>query len=371
MAVLFPPTGYARLGPRPARWVLMLLLVLAVGLVALSVSPLKINRTRKDRDDGDGDIALYLAEVERIRRGEGYYEAAAAELAPRGYPTRSVFNWRTPLPMWLLGKLPDPQLGRILLGLLACAAVVLGFEALAREQGHGLGRPLMAGALLAGALLFCGLEDVFVAPVLWAGVLIALSVGCYGVGRRGWGVLFGVAAVFFRELALPYAVAAAGISWWEGRRRECFAWAVGLAAWSLFFLVHSLHVQPLIGPDARAHEHGWVRLLGIPFVLATVQMNAYLVLLPQWITALYFALALLGLAGWQTPLGKRVGLTACLYAAAFAAVGQEFNQYWGLLVAPLWSYGAAQAPGALRDLVRAAQIPCPRLRRGSGVPSHG
>ena len=57
-------------------------------------------------------MALYRAEVDRIRNGEGYYQAAAAELTARGYPTRSVFNWRTPLPMWLLGKHADIGAGQ-------------------------------------------------------------------------------------------------------------------------------------------------------------------------------------------------------------------------------------------------------------------
>ena len=48
---------------------------------------------------------------DRIRAGEGYYQVAAEELVERGYPTRSVFNWRTPLPMWTAHAfLPDWQL---------------------------------------------------------------------------------------------------------------------------------------------------------------------------------------------------------------------------------------------------------------------
>ena len=55
-----------------------------------------------------GDVFLYMSEVKRIHAGEGYYQAAAKELVAQGYPTASVFNWRTPLPTWLIAKLPDP-----------------------------------------------------------------------------------------------------------------------------------------------------------------------------------------------------------------------------------------------------------------------
>jgi len=144
-----PATGYARLAPFQARVVLGLLAVATVLSVAITLSPLGTTRVGND-SPGEGDVALYWAEVERIRAGEGYYEAAAVELVERGYPTRSVFNWRTPLPMWMIGKLPSAVLGKGLLGLLALAVIVLGFEALAREQGHGLGKPVACALLLTG-----------------------------------------------------------------------------------------------------------------------------------------------------------------------------------------------------------------------------
>jgi hypothetical protein len=305
---------------------------------------------------GEGDIALYKAEVDRIRDGQGYYEAAAEELVARGYPTRSVFNWRTPLPMWLLGKLPSPAQSKAILGLLALATMILGFEALAREQGHGLGRPLACALLLSGPMMPCALGDLYVSPVLWAGMLIAVSIGAYGVGRPRLGAAIGLAALFFRELALPYCVLAAGLAWWEGRRKELATWAVGLAAWCLFFGLHWLKVQPLIGADAISHNESWIQFGGAAFVIATTQMNSYLLLLPQWVTALFFAAGMLGLAGWNTPLGRRLGLSLCLYVVAFAMVGQQFNQYWGALVAPLWCFGVVRAPASLRDLLKASGV---------------
>jgi hypothetical protein len=190
--------------------------------------------------------------------------------------------------------------------------------------------------------------------MLWAGILIALSIGLYGTDRPYLGFALGLAAVFFRDVALPYCVLAAGLAWWEGRRRELGLWLAGLTGWCLFFAVHWLKVQPLVPADAQAHYEGWVQFGGTAFVISTTQMSGYLLLLPQWVTALYFVLAMLGYAGWNTPLGRRAGFSACIYVVAFGMVGQEFNQYWGALVAPLWCFGIAQAPGALRDLLRRA-----------------
>jgi hypothetical protein len=204
--------------------------------------------------------------------------------------------------------------------------------------------------------MLCILGDLFVMPVLWAGVLMALSLTCYGLNRSALGVGLGWTAVFFRELALPYCLLAMAIAWWTGRRRELLLWIAGLALWAVFYGAHYIRIAGLIQPGDRAHAQGWIQFGGTGLVIAMVQINAYLLLLPQWVTALYFAAAMCGFAGWRTPFGQRVSLTACLYVAAFGVVGQEFNQYWGALVAPLWCFGAARFPASLRDLCQAARM---------------
>jgi hypothetical protein len=83
-------------------------------------------------------------------------------------------------------------------------------------------------------------------------------------------------------------------------------------------------------------------------------MNAYLLVLPTWATAIYLVAAMVGMGGWSTPLGTRIGLSTCLFLAGFAMVGHSFNQYWGSLVAPLLCFGVARCPASLGDLWRAA-----------------
>ncbi len=128
-------TGFARLRPLAARSVLCVTLLVAFGSIGITLSPLKSGFADAPYR-GPGDLALYRTEERRIRAGESYYEAANVELRQRGYPTRSLFNWRTPLPMWLLGKLPDPALGRVLLGLLALAATCLRLRLGGARCGH-------------------------------------------------------------------------------------------------------------------------------------------------------------------------------------------------------------------------------------------
>ena len=130
------PTGFRRLSPAAARGALIVALLAALLFVGIAVSPLATGFANKPLRR-PGDIALYQAIVERIHRGESYYDAAAKELPSRGYPTRSVFNWRTPLPAWLLGALPTPMIGRVLLALLALAMPLVAIHLLARDGQIG------------------------------------------------------------------------------------------------------------------------------------------------------------------------------------------------------------------------------------------
>lgn len=347
-------TALARLRPWQARGVLAVYLLATAAAVTVSLSPLRQSNAGA-KTSSQGDVALYRTEVERIHNGEGYYEAANAELRARGYPTKSVFNWRMPLPVWLLGKLPAAELGKAILGGLALVLLLMAYEALARQpRGDAIPRAVLCTLLLIGPLMLCVLGDLFVMPILWAGVLTGLSLCAFGLERRGWGVGFGLAALFVRELSLPYCVLSLGLAVWQRRRGEAVAWLVGLAAWCAFFALHVHWAGQYIGAADHAHAQGWLRFGGAAFLISTAQISVWLLMLPQWVAAIFLAAALLGLASWDTPLGLRVALTATVYLAAFGCVGQEFNQYWGALTAPLWCFGAAQAPWAITDLCRRA-----------------
>jgi hypothetical protein len=344
-------TALARLKPWPARLVLAGLLVSLAIAVGVSLSPLAKGYADKP-SRGPGDVALYRAEVDRMQAGQGYYEAAGIELRERGYPTRSVFNWRTPLPLWLIGKMPDPVFGKALLCGLAICAVVLCFDWLAREGGPAVA--IVGVLLLCGAMLPSFLGDLFVMPVLWAGFLIAISLALLAAGRLKLGVAAGTTALFLRDLAGPFVVVMLGLALCRRRFREAAYWSAGLAAYSLFFVLHIYQVSLVEHAGDRAQEDSWVQLGGLAFVISTTQLNGWLLVLPQWVAALYLPLALLGFAAWRGDGAQRAGIAAAAYVLLFGFVGQDFNQYWGSLIAPLLCLGAAWAAPAVRDLVSAS-----------------
>jgi hypothetical protein len=357
--------GFGRLSPWQARGALAGTAAVTLFFIAITLSPLASGFADAP-SRGPNDIQLYRAEIERIRGGDGYYDAAAKELRDRGYPTRSILNWRTPLPIWLLGILPDPVMGRTILSLLALAGLVAASHFVAREQG--LRRGLLCGLWLVGALLPCFLGDLFVMHELWAGTLILLSVLAYGRNRWAWGAVLGFAALLFRELAAPYCALCLALAVAERRGKEVGIWSIAGIIYAIGYALHISQVIPRIASDAHSHADGWLCLGGAAFVISLAQMNAFLLLLPQWITAICLAMALLGFAGWTAPWGRRAVLAASVYLAFFAAIGQPFNQYWGAMITPLLCLGIAQAPTALTTLWRQATVGVPPLGGRAAVP---
>lgn len=349
------PTAYGEMTRGQARVALITLLALSaisIGAALTSSGGAQSDGSVSGHDRGD--IALHRSIIERIREGQGYYEATAEQLAARNYPTGSVFNWRPPLPIWLLAQLPHPLWGRAILSVVVLAIVVLGFEAMSRDAPRNRQRPLACAVLLACSLFPVLVSGVYVWPTFWAGAFLALSVCAYGVNWRWMGVAAGLAALFFRELTLPYCALAILLAWRSGRKREIAAWGIGLACWGVWYGLHVLQVLEHMPPDAKHHPGGWVRFGGLPFILSTVQVNGSLILLPRVVSAVYFVAAVVGLGGWRSPWGIRTGATAAIYLLLFACVGLEGNSYWGFLIAPLLCFGVARCPASMSDLWRRA-----------------
>ena len=120
---MLPPLSTSPPTPTPrsrtaARAVLAFWLLIALATV-LVASLSRDGRLRALGPKGS-DVDLYRAVVDRVHAGQGYYPALRAELLDRGYPTSNTFNWRMPVPLALLGHLPDPAWGKFLLVLWPC-----------------------------------------------------------------------------------------------------------------------------------------------------------------------------------------------------------------------------------------------------------
>jgi hypothetical protein len=352
-------TTWARLGLAS-----LLVGMVACLLVALTPDP---NPPLVPPPGSTSDLDLFRRVVDDVRAGEHYHDACHHEELALGYPTRSVFNYRTPTCTWLLAIVPSVEWGQALLCLGVLVGVGLaGFDLL--DEVHLV--PAGVGTVfLVGATAWCCGRQTYLFTEVWAGMLILLSIVTL---RRGWtaaGVATGVAAIFFRELSLPYVVVCMAIAAGNGRRREVRGWVIGLAAWAGFMAWHAHEIHLRLTALDMAIPGGWVRFGGLRFILSTAQANVFLMGLPLWCTALYVPPAVLGLATWTGEAGRRSGLTGVLYLTAFSIVGAPFNFYWGFVSAPLLALGLAHAPAALAALVHDAFPATAAARSGSGVPA--
>ena len=343
--------GIDRRARAGARWGLAALVLGTVACLAVAVSN-DPNPPFIPPKGATTDVDVFRKVATRVGRGDSFYDATQQEFRAHGYPTRSVFNWRTPIYAWFLGRVTGFECGRWLL----MAGVLLVVLLASRDLVDDCGIVAGAGGVVSivGAMAWCcGGNTVFFTE-LWSGMLIALSVCAL---RRRWtaaGVVLGLTALFFRELALPYVLVALALAVWEGRRREAVAWLVGLGLFLAFMTAHTAIVQSRVVAADTALEGGWVRFGGLRFLLTATQVNVFL--MPLWISAFFLPVSCLGLARMVSNggTGRLVGWTVAVYLAAFSVVGNPFNFYWGFTTAPLLAMGVGYAPGELRRLARLA-----------------
>jgi hypothetical protein len=342
-------TRYRNLKRWQALLVLAILALVLTGCVLASLGP----PPRIGGGSGPRDVELYSAVVQRVHSGQSYYSVLGAELRSRGYPTRSVFNWRTPLHLELIAHLPDLEWGRVLLLLGAGCVIGLNFAAMRRDKRYGFA--FVQLLFLCIPLAITAMPITFLFAEVWSGVSIAISVGCYAMGWHRAGASAGLLALFFRELALPYALIGTFLAFREKRRWELVVWLSGLGGYAVYLGMHAMAVLPLIPPSGMAPSVArWIQFGGLKFLLITGRMGLLLGF-PYWVVALYLPLAVLGLVGWPSRVAFRVMTTVAVYLLAFSVMGvPSMNFYWGGMYSPLLALGATWAIPACRDIVRAS-----------------
>jgi len=285
------------------------------------------------------DVQLFIRIVEDVRHGQGYYVAAREEMRAGGYPTRSVFNWRQPMIYVALSHTP-----RLLIQfwLIVLAGKLLWDASKALPSETFTLVPMLnacVGLLVPGATYL---------TEAWAGACIALSLLSYTRKRDRAGAVWGLMAVFIRELAAPYCLFAGCVAVCRRRWAEVRVWALGAACYAAYFGLHAMQVLRHIAPDDRAQLNSWVAFGGLPFLAETLKTNGLLLLAPRYAVAIV-AVALVA-AWWDRRLPLHARVTLVLYAVLFLVVGLPFNGYWGLLMAPTVSLWLAYSWGGLRTV---------------------
>lgn len=293
------------------------------------------------------DVAAFRAIVGRISVGESYYAAYGGELRPRGYPTRSVFNWRTPLLISVLARVPTlvARAGLASLGLLL---FLLTFRQTAHE-------PLWTAAsnvMQAGTLILALTSGAEVLGEAWAGILIGLSAYAFARRKTGAAVALGLLGLLVRELAAPYCVACAVLALARRRWREVAAWASGAGLYAVYYAWHVVQVHAHQLPTDSSHQSSWLTAAGTRSLLMVADWHAWLLPCPPWVTVLAMTVVAAAVAAARTPLHARAA--SAVYMLFFMLAGQSFNGYWGFVAWPTWAlafgYGTEDLVEAGRTL---------------------
>jgi len=295
----------------------------AVYALAWQMTPIA-DPSEEHPSTGATDMSLYQDVVRGMRNGGTYYDVMGSHLRALDYPVRSIFNWRQPWLLQGLARIPD-WCGRLTLALLAGLMIVKATGILRREM---LGPLFVINAALPAAAA----QSVFFSEI-WAGFLIALSVVAYANGKRTEGVLWGLAALFVRELAAPYCMLATFIAAREKRWREVAAWFAGAAVYGVFFALHVSRVIQHIRPDDPVHANSWIHLGGLPFLLQVWRTNGLFMLLPP--PAFAFVVVAVITSWWSSRIPLHARGTVAAYSICFLIVGLPFNTYWGFVLAPV------------------------------------
>jgi hypothetical protein len=348
---LAAPGRFAALGKKRARIVLAgLALVLLACLTALTVpDPAAVAAGPATSQSEQTDLMVYEKIVAGVKGGGDYYTVASDTLRAGGYPLRPFLTVRMPSLAVVQAALPDWGPAVLLYLLAAYVGMVWGLR-LGDALPGALPR-IAALLLLIGSMLAFLQADLAAFHEIWAGLLIALSLGVRRPGRWPEAVAFGLVAMLIRETAALYVLVMLAMAWLEGERREALGWLVALALFAAALAAHAYAVAGVTGAHDPASP-GWSGLLGFGFFVKSLSLATALQLLPLAAAALLVGLCLFGWAAWNDPLGLRMLVTLAAYAVLIGIFARSDTFYWALMVAPVFLTGLVFVPDGLRDLFR-------------------
>lgn len=349
-----PAAGVSVLG-RLSRGGARLVVLFLVALVAAAMYSAASTPTPvpgPDAGDTGADAHLYRAIVERVRVGDGYYAAAAAEQRARRFPLFPFVTVRQPLVASVVAVLGGEDHARVaLLGVMIMVTLVVAHTL--RAKGVSTRQLLLAVLACAIALAFPASQPLF--HESWAAMLIVLSLALHDSGWVVAAAGAGLAAALARELAVPYLLVMGTVALVQRHWRDAALWGGTLLLAAGALVVHAVRVAN-VRVASDLHSAGWSARGGLPFLLDAIHGSTPLVLLPRWTTMLLVPLSLLGWLDCRLPMGSRAFLFVTGFSAGMLWFGRPANFYWAALPGPLIMLGLAFGAGAMRSLWRQAAL---------------
>ncbi|MFY7761488.1 hypothetical protein [Aquidulcibacter sp.] len=356
---------FATISSRGATWVLALLLLLvaasvwfAVSKPSLQAQPIAIVKSvqqAQTQEVGGDDIRLYKAIVERMRAGENYYAVAVEEQRARGFPTQPFVTVRLPTLAFVLASL-GTMWGHVLEIAIALAALYVWYQKLAAYKIIQWRRWALIALLAAGLSPVVNPKIIYMHEI-WAGALIALSIGLYR--PKAWlpSFLIAACALALRELVLPFVLLMAAFALLQRRWIETGAWSGLILAFFGYMFLHAQGVASVVQPNEPSAP-SWMLANGPAAALHFLWQSLPLSELPAILAFPMIIIGLFGWVCWRTETGLFCLLLLLGYMLAFAITGRPNNFYWGYLVSPLLMMGFIFLGPGLQDLQAA-------LKRGN------
>ncbi|WP_375286282.1 hypothetical protein [Sphingomonas sp.] len=353
---LAEPTRFAALPWRQARvaGALAVLLVLAcfTALQAPGVpAHTQADAPAAERTPDRTDVLLYQEVIDGLRHGQDYYSTAAEAMRRGPYPLKPFVTFRLPTLAMVQARLPD-WASVALLFAIAIGALAAWWDRFEGAFARTTVR-IVAVILLAAGMSSFIRPDLVTFHEVWAGPLIALSLGLRKPGNATAAIAVAAIAMLIRETSALYAGLMLLAAARERRWREVAGWAAALVLLVVVVAFHAHAVAQVVRPFDDG-SRGWSGMLGFGFAVHVLVLATALSQGPLWLGAPLVGVALIGWAGWRSPFAKRVLMTLIGYGVLLALFCRADTYYWVLLAAPLLLPGLAFAPDAIRDLRSAA-----------------
>jgi hypothetical protein len=295
------------------------------------------------------DTKLYRKITASVARGDPYYYAAVRDHRHHGFPLKPFVTVRLPTLAWISAAVGPTGAQITVLGLIALAVYawldVLGGLVFDRATR------IAAFAVLALSSLLLINPITVVFHETWAGLLIAASIGLRRPARYSVSIGLGLAAVLFREMALPYLIMMAALAAYEQSWRETKGWCLAIVVAAVCFAAHAHAISGLLQPgDLRSQ--GWTGRGGWAFFISAATQTGLIGVLPAVLAPLLVPLSLFGWLAWKSPHSLRVSGLLLGYLVALMTFARPENSYWALLISPLLLAGLGLVPAGLATLTK-------------------
>jgi hypothetical protein len=320
--------------------------VSTVGFIELA-NPAKSVKV-KERDE---DLALYDRAIERIQKGENYYDFIVDEQRKANYPVRPGLAVRLPTLAYLDAWLGVP--GQYAASIVLMLGVLYAWWRRLSDEPGGMRYRRMGMALMCVGVSLGLNSYFFVLHELWAGMLLALSFGLHRPGKWGGALAAAALALAIREHSLPFVLLMGAMAFWRRDWKEGAAWSALTLAFLALLAVHLGIVSAQISPS-DPHSYSWFAMRGLSGWLSNVVLSSNVRFLPHWLAGPAVILMVFGWSGWRCAAGAFGTLLFLGYGLAFMIAGRGDNFYWGAMIAPCMFIGLAFVPMATKSLLRSA-----------------